>query len=85
MPSLARVLEKQGYETMAMHPAGEAAWNRNRVYSYFEFDDFIHYGDWRGIFPYYVMMYPLAAAGYFKLVNKSGNLFDKFIHKSLDI
>nr|WP_296466187.1 sulfatase-like hydrolase/transferase [uncultured Acetatifactor sp.] len=46
MPSLARVLENQGYETMAMHPSGENAWNRNQVYSHFGFDEFIHQGVW---------------------------------------
>ncbi|MCM1065407.1 MAG: LTA synthase family protein [Eubacterium sp.] len=46
MPSLARVLEAQGYETMAMHPSGESAWNRGKVYTYFGFDTFIHQGKW---------------------------------------
>ncbi len=46
MPSLARVLANQGYKTMAMHPAGEGAWSRNKVYSYFGFDEFIHQGKW---------------------------------------
>lgn len=46
MPSLARVLENQGYKTMAMHPAGEGAWSRNKVYSFFGFDEFVHQGNW---------------------------------------
>lgn len=46
MPSLARVLENQGYETMAMHPSGENAWSRDRVYAHFGFDEFIHQGTW---------------------------------------
>lgn len=46
MPSLARVLENQGYSTMAMHPSGAAAWNRYRVYPYFGFDDFVHQEAW---------------------------------------
>lgn len=29
MPSLARVLENQGYETMAMHPNGEGTWGES--------------------------------------------------------
>lgn len=46
MPSLARVLENQGYETMSMHPNGEGTWSRNRVYAYFGFDEFVHQGTW---------------------------------------
>ena len=41
MNSLARVLKEQGYQTMAMHPSGPAAWNRENVYQYFGFDEFI--------------------------------------------
>lgn len=41
MYSLARVLKDQGYQTMAMHPSGPAAWNRDKVYEYFGFDEFI--------------------------------------------
>lgn len=46
MPSLARVLKNQGYETMAMHPSGEGPWNRGRAYACFGFDEFIFLGDW---------------------------------------
>lgn len=46
MPSLARVLANQGYKTMAMHPAGGNAWSRNKVYSFFGFDEFIDQGNW---------------------------------------
>lgn len=52
MPSLARVLENQGYETMAMHPSGENAWNRNHVYSCFGFDEFVHQGVWEVPYEY---------------------------------
>ena len=41
MPSIATVLKEQGYQTMAMHPSGSAVWNREKVYGYFGFDDFI--------------------------------------------
>lgn len=41
MYSLARVLKEQGYQTIAMHPSGAGAWNRNLVYDYFGFDTFI--------------------------------------------
>lgn len=46
MPSLARVLEGQGYETMAMHPSGTAGWRRGEVYPRFGFDVYIHQGLW---------------------------------------
>lgn len=41
MYSLARVLGEQGYQTMAMHPSVSTAWNRDKVYNYFGFDEFI--------------------------------------------
>lgn len=52
MPSLARVLENQGYQTIAMHPSGESAWSRNQVYSCFGFDEFIHQGLWEVPYEY---------------------------------
>lgn len=52
MPSLARILEVQGYETMAMHPAGDGAWSRKYVYSYFGFNEFIHQGVWEVPYEY---------------------------------
>jgi len=42
MPSIVSVLEEQGYQTMAMHPNDSAAWNRDKVYNYFGFDEFIY-------------------------------------------
>lgn len=41
MSSLARVLHGQGYQTLAMHPSNAGAWNREKAYAYFGFDDFI--------------------------------------------
>ena len=41
MYSLAWVLKDQGYQAIAMHPSGAAAWNRKNVYDYFGFDEFI--------------------------------------------
>lgn len=52
MPSLARILEGQGYETMAMHPSGEGTWSREKVYAHFGFDDFIHQGVWKAPYEY---------------------------------
>jgi len=72
MPSLARVLENQGYETMSMHPAGEGAWNRNHVYSYFGFDDFIHQGVW-GV-PYeYVRTFISDACNFHEIIYRYEN------------
>lgn len=31
---------------MAVHPNGDGAWGRNRVYTHFGFDTFIHQGNW---------------------------------------
>lgn len=47
MYSLARVLKEQGYQTLGMHPSGPAAWNRENVYGYFGFDDFIDQGEFQ--------------------------------------
>ncbi len=41
MPSIATILSNNGYQTMAMHPNVDFAWNRDRVYEYFGFDEFI--------------------------------------------
>ena len=41
MYALPRVLGEQGYQTMAMHPSGAGAWNRDGVYYYFGFDTFV--------------------------------------------
>ncbi len=41
IPSLATILEEQGYQTVAMHPSTHFAWNRDHVYDYMGFDEFI--------------------------------------------
>ncbi len=41
MYSLSRVLEEQGYQTMAMHPNIKTAWNRDKVYSFLGFQQFV--------------------------------------------
>lgn len=41
MYSVARVLREQGYSTMAMHPSVNFAWNRDKVYDYFGFEEFV--------------------------------------------
>lgn len=72
MPSLARVLENQGYETMSMHPSGEKAWSRNRVYAHFGFDEFIHQGTW-GI-PYeFVRGFISDACNYKEIIHRYEN------------
>lgn len=52
MPSLARVLEASGYETMSMHPSGSAAWNRGKVYPFLGFDEFIYEANWQTPYEY---------------------------------
>lgn len=72
MPSLARVLENQGYETMSMHPSGESAWNRNRVYAHFGFDEFIHQGMWE--VPYeYLRVFISDACNYKEIIHRYEN------------
>lgn len=39
--SMARVLKEQGYECVALHPSIKTAWNRDKVYDYMGFDDFV--------------------------------------------
>ena len=69
MPSLARVLENQGYETMVMHPNGEGTWNRKYVYAYFGFDTFIHQGIWE--VPYeYVKGFISDACNYKEIIHR---------------
>ncbi len=52
MASIARTLQAQGYETMAMHPSSGSAWNRSAVYDYFGFDEFIEIEDFRTPYEY---------------------------------
>lgn len=47
MNSMARLLSDQGYQTMAMHPSGKGAWNRESVYQYFGFEEFIDQGEFQ--------------------------------------
>lgn len=57
MSSLAQVLKEQGYQTLAMHPNGPESWDRENVYQYFGFDDFIDIFDFQteylhvGVYP----------------------------------
>ncbi len=39
--TLASVLKKNGYDTVAMHPYKRKGWDRDKVYEYFGFDSFI--------------------------------------------
>lgn len=72
MPSLARILEAQGYETMAMHPSGKKVWNREQVYAFFGFDTFIHQGVWE--VPYeYVRNFISDACNYDEIIHRYEN------------
>lgn len=42
VPSLVSALEKQGYQTVAMHPYSSSSWNRENVYKNFGFDQQIY-------------------------------------------
>lgn len=47
MTSIATILGEQGYQTLGMHPSGSNAWEREKVYQYFGFDDFIDQGEFQ--------------------------------------
>lgn len=52
MSSIATILKEQGYQTIAMHPSGPAAWNRGKVYPYMGFDDFIEASEFQTEYEY---------------------------------
>ncbi len=41
LPSLTSRLEKLGYRTLAIHPYNASGWDRDKVYGYFGFDEFL--------------------------------------------
>ncbi len=41
MPSLVSHLESLGYDTLAIHPYNRSGWDRDEVYDYFGFDEFL--------------------------------------------
>lgn len=45
LSSLCRVLKKQGYSATAIHPCKASNWNRDKVYPYLGFDEFISEND----------------------------------------
>lgn len=45
--SMARVLGEQGYSTAAMHPNAGVSWNRDKVYEYFGFEEFVELEDYQ--------------------------------------
>lgn len=44
--SMVSVLEAQGYESIALHPYVATNWNRNNVYNFMGFDEFISMENW---------------------------------------
>ncbi|MFW5672091.1 MAG: LTA synthase family protein [Acetivibrio ethanolgignens] len=45
LSSLCRILKKQGYSATAIHPCKASNWNRDKVYPYLGFDEFISEND----------------------------------------
>ena len=45
---MADILKAQGYETIAMHPNRADSWNRENVYEYMGFDQFLNVSNWGG-------------------------------------
>lgn len=41
IPTMASYLKQLGYETMAIHPYNASGWDRDEVYEYFGFDEFL--------------------------------------------
>lgn len=50
--ALPRILKEEGYDTLAMHPSGKNAWNRDTVYRYMGFDNFIGEADFETDYEY---------------------------------
>lgn len=79
MSALPRVLAQQGYQTMAMHPSGGNAWNREKAYDFFGFDRFITQSEFETEFSY-VRAYPSDECNYNEIIwqfehKKDGPLF----------
>lgn len=55
MPSLASQLKEYGYKTTAIHPFFNTGWNRNNVYPFFGFDEFLSMKDFEN--PEYIRNY----------------------------
>lgn len=77
--SLCRILKKQNYYTIAMHPYGAANWNRDKVYPAMGFDEFLDIEDYKDA--ELIRNYVSDKADYKKIINyyesfdKTENLF----------
>lgn len=63
---LANLMEDMGYYTTAIHPSWATAWNRSKVYSWMDFENFISMDNW-GDTPEYYRWYVSDACAYEKL------------------
>jgi len=64
--SLAQILKSEGYSTIAVHPYRASGWNRESVYPYLGFDEFLSQDDFTN--PTYMRGYISDACSYKKLI-----------------
>lgn len=68
MPSLASYLGGLGYDTLAIHPYNASGWDRDDVYDYFGFDDFLDKTDF--VNPTYVRNYISDSSAFDKIIEQ---------------
>ncbi|MCD8398645.1 MAG: LTA synthase family protein [Lachnospiraceae bacterium] len=68
MPSLASYLGGLGYDTLAIHPYNASGWDRDDVYDYFGFDDFLDKTDFDN--PTYVRNYISDSSAFDKIIEQ---------------
>ncbi|MCD8336132.1 MAG: LTA synthase family protein [Lachnospiraceae bacterium] len=68
MPSLASYLGGLGYDTLAIHPYNASGWDRDEVYDYFGFDDFLDKTDFTN--PTYVRNYISDSSAFEKIIEQ---------------
>ncbi|MCC8103348.1 MAG: LTA synthase family protein [Clostridiales bacterium] len=68
MPSLASYLGGLGYDTLAIHPYNASGWDRDDVYDYFGFDDFLDKTDFTN--PTYVRSYISDSSAFDKIIEQ---------------
>ena len=65
---MANTLEEEGYSTTAIHPLLASGWNRQKVYSYMNFENFISLENWGDDPKYY--RYYVRDSSAFKMIKK---------------
>ncbi|MCC8105331.1 MAG: sulfatase-like hydrolase/transferase [Clostridiales bacterium] len=68
MPSLASYLSSLGYGTIAIHPYNASGWDRDKVYEYFGFDEFLDKTDF--VNPTYLRSYISDQSAFDKIIEQ---------------